>query len=30
MIAKGLEDWNLEEGLILHKGKIYVPKVTEL
>jgi RNase H-like domain found in reverse transcriptase len=29
-IAKGLEDWNLEEGLVLHKGKIYVPKVTEL
>jgi len=22
-ISKGLEDWNFEEGLILHKGKIY-------
>ena len=29
-VTKGLEDWNLEEGLILHKGKIYVPKSPEL
>ena len=25
-IVKGLEDWNLEEGLILRKGRIYVPQ----
>jgi hypothetical protein len=29
-ITKGLEDWNLEEGLILRKGKIYVPQSLEL
>ena len=29
-VTKGLEDWNLEEGLILYKGKIYVPKSAEL
>ena len=29
-LSKGLEDWNLEEGLILRKGKIYVPRNTEL
>jgi transposase InsO family protein len=29
-ITKGLEDWNLEEGLILFRGKIYVPKSQEL
>ena len=23
---KGLEDWNTEDGLILYKGKVYVPK----
>ncbi len=25
-LTKGLEDWNLEDGLILHCGHIYVPK----
>jgi len=25
-LTKGLEDWNLEDGLILHRGHIYVPK----
>jgi len=29
-VTKGLEDWNLKEGLILHKGKIYIPKSPEL
>jgi len=29
-VTKGLEDWNLEEGLTLHKGKIYIPKSPEL
>jgi len=29
-ISKGLEDWNFKEGLILHKGKIYVPKSPDL
>jgi hypothetical protein len=23
--AKGLQEWNLEEGLILYKGLVYVP-----
>jgi hypothetical protein len=25
-LTKGLEDWNLEEGIILYRGHIYVPK----
>jgi hypothetical protein len=25
-ITKGLEDWNLEDGLILYRGHIYIPK----
>ncbi len=29
-ISKGLEDWNLEDGLILRKGRIYVPRSPEL
>ena len=28
-IAKGLEDWNYEDGLILHQGKVYIPKDTK-
>ena len=23
--AKGLQEWNLEEGLILYKGLVYIP-----
>ena len=29
-LRKGLEDWNTEEGLILYKGKIYVPNDTDI
>ena len=29
-IIKGLEDWNLEDGLILHHGHIYIPKDDDL
>jgi hypothetical protein len=29
-LQKGLEEWNQENGLILHRGKIYVPKDTQL
>jgi len=25
-ITKGLQDWNYEDGLILHKGLVYIPK----
>jgi len=25
-ITKGLQEWNYENGLILHKGLVYVPK----
>ena len=25
-VSKGLEDWNLEDGLILYRGQIYIPK----
>jgi hypothetical protein len=25
-LKKGLEDWNTEDGLILYKGKVYVPR----
>jgi hypothetical protein len=29
-LAKGLEEWNLEDGIILHKGQVYIPKNEEL
>jgi transposase InsO family protein len=29
-ITRGLEDWNLEDGLILYRGHIYVPKDNDL
>ena len=29
-ISRGLEDWNLEDGIILHRGQIYIPKDTNL
>jgi hypothetical protein len=29
-LTKGLEDWNLEDGLILRKGRIYIPRSLEL
>jgi transposase InsO family protein len=29
-VTKGLEDWNLENGIILHRGHIYIPKDTTL
>ena len=29
-ITKGLEEWNLEDGLILYRGHIYVPKDNDL
>jgi hypothetical protein len=29
-VTRGLEDWNLEDGLILYRGHIYVPKDDEL
>jgi len=25
-LTKGLEDWNLEDGIILYRGQVYVPK----
>ena len=25
-LTKGLEDWNLEDGIILYRGQIYVPR----
>lgn len=24
--GKSLEEWNFEQGLLLHRGKVYVPK----
>jgi hypothetical protein len=29
-LKKGLEDWNTEDGLILFRGKVYVPKDEEI
>src|SRR5271170_4381678 len=29
-IIQGLKDWNLEDGLILYRGKIYIPKNLKL
>jgi hypothetical protein len=29
-VTRGLDDWNLEDGLILHHGHIYVPKDNDL
>jgi hypothetical protein len=29
-LRKGLEEWNTENGLLLHQGKIYIPKDTQL
>ena len=29
-VSKGLEDWNLEDGLILYHGQIYIPKDLDL
>jgi hypothetical protein len=29
-LAKGLEEWNLEDGIILHRGQVYIPKNEEL
>ena len=29
-LSKGLEDWNTEEGLLLYKGRIYVPRDQQL
>ena len=29
-LSKGLEDWNTEEGLLLYKGRIYVPNNKQL
>ena len=29
-IVKGLEEWNLEDGIILHRGQVYVPKNEDL
>ena len=29
-VTKGLEDWNLEDGIILFKGHVYVPKNPDL
>ena len=25
-LTKGLEEWNLEDGIILYRGQIYVPR----
>ncbi len=25
-LTKGLEDWNLEDGIILYRGQVYIPK----
>ena len=30
MLQKGLEEWNTEDGLILFRGKVYVPKDNDL
>ena len=29
-IKKGLQEWNDKEGLVLHRGKIYVPQNKQL
>ena len=29
-LQKGLEEWNTEDGLVLYRGKVYVPKDSEL
>ena len=29
-LQKGLEEWNTEQGLVLFRGKVYVPKDPEL
>jgi hypothetical protein len=29
-LRKGLEEWNTEDGLILYRGKVYIPKDPEL
>src|SRR5712671_4403437 len=29
-LTKGLQDWNLQDGIILHRGHIYVPKDADL
>jgi len=29
-LKKGLEDWNSEDGLILFRGKVYVPEDPEI
>ena len=30
LLSKGLEDWNTEDGLLLYKGRIYVPNDKQL
>ena len=30
MLRRGLEEWNTEDGLLLFRGKVYVPKDLEL
>ena len=29
-ITKGLEDWNLKDGIILYRGQVYIPKNLDL
>ncbi len=29
-LTKGLEEWNLEDGVILFRGQVYIPKNEEL
>ena len=29
-VTKGLEDWNLEDGIILYRGQVYVPRNQDL
>ena len=29
-MKKGLQEWNDEEGLVLHRGKIYIPHNEQL
>src|ERR1700687_4103243 len=29
-LTKGLEEWNLEDGIILYRGQVYIPKNEEL
>jgi hypothetical protein len=29
-LAKGLKEWNIQDGIILYRGKVYVPKDQEL